>query len=337
MPRTKTTIPPAGILQPSPVPSQPWSHIALDFITGLPHSEGNTTTLTIVDRFSKVEHFVPLNKLPTALEAAQLLVQHFFFPPLNFPQHPVELRTTVHLTGMESFLYNFGSQCDSHLRSSPQSNGQAERCNWELDVVLRWVINNNHNSWCKQLPWVENFHNNHTSSATGISPFKISLVYNPHLFPEEESKTLVPSVQQHISRWRKVWKQARRALMRSVLQNKKFADYYCSSAPTYAVGQKMWLSTRDIDLKDFPKKLCPRFIEPFRVEKIINQSAIRLHLPASLRVHHTFHVSLIKLVRTSPLTPPAVTLPPTWFLNDDPIHTVRTLGWLRTRGTIMGP
>lgn len=70
--------PPAGLLQPLPIPPRPWSHIAVDFITGLPPSEGNDTILTIVDRFSKAVHFVPLPKLPSALETANLLVSHVF-------------------------------------------------------------------------------------------------------------------------------------------------------------------------------------------------------------------------------------------------------------------
>ncbi|TWW74436.1 Retrovirus-related Pol polyprotein from transposon opus [Takifugu flavidus] len=69
---------PAGLLQPLPVPRRPWTHIALDFITGLPQSVGNTVILTITDRFSKMAHFVPLPKLPSAKEMAQLVIQHVF-------------------------------------------------------------------------------------------------------------------------------------------------------------------------------------------------------------------------------------------------------------------
>uniref|UniRef100_A0A9J7YQW1 Gypsy retrotransposon integrase-like protein 1 n=1 Tax=Cyprinus carpio carpio TaxID=630221 RepID=A0A9J7YQW1_CYPCA len=70
--------PPAGLLRPLPVPSRPWSHIALDFVTGLPPSSGNTVILTVVDRFSKAAHFIPLPKLPSAQETAQIMVDHVF-------------------------------------------------------------------------------------------------------------------------------------------------------------------------------------------------------------------------------------------------------------------
>lgn len=58
-----TNQPPQGLLQPLPIPHRPWSHISLDFITGLPPSNHITTILTIVDRFSKAVHFIPLIKL----------------------------------------------------------------------------------------------------------------------------------------------------------------------------------------------------------------------------------------------------------------------------------
>lgn len=71
---TKTS----GLLHPLPVPHCRWSHISLDFVTALPPSQDNTVNLTVVDRFSKMVHFVPLPKLPSAKETANLLLEHVF-------------------------------------------------------------------------------------------------------------------------------------------------------------------------------------------------------------------------------------------------------------------
>lgn len=54
----------AGLLLPLPIPSHPWSHIALDFITGLRPSGGSSEILTVIDCFSKSAHFSALPKLP---------------------------------------------------------------------------------------------------------------------------------------------------------------------------------------------------------------------------------------------------------------------------------
>lgn len=70
--------PPAVLLQPLPIPKRPWSHISIDFVTGLPVSRGMTTIFTIIDRFSKSCHLIPLRELPTASQTAQLLIKHLF-------------------------------------------------------------------------------------------------------------------------------------------------------------------------------------------------------------------------------------------------------------------
>uniref|UniRef100_A0A8C5MK70 Gypsy retrotransposon integrase-like protein 1 n=1 Tax=Leptobrachium leishanense TaxID=445787 RepID=A0A8C5MK70_9ANUR len=61
---------PVGLLQPLPTPKRPWSHLSMDFIVDLLKSKGHTVVLTVVDRFSKMAHFIPVPKLPTAKELA---------------------------------------------------------------------------------------------------------------------------------------------------------------------------------------------------------------------------------------------------------------------------
>lgn len=67
-----------GLLQPLAIPSRPWAEISMDFVTGLPGSQGNTTVLTVVDRFSKMIRFIALPKLPSAKETAEIMINHVF-------------------------------------------------------------------------------------------------------------------------------------------------------------------------------------------------------------------------------------------------------------------
>lgn len=48
---------PVGLLKPLPVPQTPWLDIAMDFIKGLPSSNGMIVILTMVDRLTKFDYF----------------------------------------------------------------------------------------------------------------------------------------------------------------------------------------------------------------------------------------------------------------------------------------
>ena len=67
-----------GPLRPLDVPNSPWSSVSFDFIVGLPMSDGFNAIFVVIDRLTKMGHFIPLLDTATAPDVASLYFKHVF-------------------------------------------------------------------------------------------------------------------------------------------------------------------------------------------------------------------------------------------------------------------
>lgn len=178
-PATRTrhhTRPNLDLLQPLPVLHCPWSHLC-----GLCHRPA-----TIRWENGHPYHRGPLLQDGLLCAPVQAPISKVDCPAASPPRLSpswdscgcgLRQGVPVLFCVLAGVLQPAGSQ------GQPQSNGQTERMDQEMETAL----------WCMvHLLWVEYAHNTLTSSATSLSPFQCAYVYEPPLFPPWKGKHPAP-------------------------------------------------------------------------------------------------------------------------------------------------
>ena len=277
-------------------------------------------------------HFVPLTKLPSASETAQLLVTHVI-GLYGIPRDIVSDRFQFIARFWKAFCTLLGITVSLTSGFHPQSNGQTEQANQSLETVLRCLCAHNLASWSTQLPWAEYAINGHMSAASKLSPFECCLGYQPPLFPSQEEEVGVSSVVAFIRRCKRTWRATSTNLVRAAECMKEQADRRQRPAPTYRVGQRVGLATKDIPIRGGTRKLAPEYVGPFTISHVISPTAVRLRIPSTMRrIHPTFHISQVKPAVTHALASAPVGPPPPRVIDGGETYTVWWLMECRRQG-----
>jgi hypothetical protein len=144
---------PVDLLLPLPVPQGVWSDIAIDFIEALPRVRGKSVILTVVDRFSKYSHFIPLAHPYSAKSVAQA-----FFADIvrlhGVPQSIVSDRDPIFMsTFWRELMRLVGTKLHMTTAFHPQSDGQSEAANRVIIMYLRCLTGDRPHHWLQWLPW----------------------------------------------------------------------------------------------------------------------------------------------------------------------------------------
>ena len=286
---------PFGLLQPLPVPDRPWGSVSLDFIVDLPPVHGFDSVLVVVDRLTKLAHFIACSKTATAEQTADLFLDHVV-------RHHGLPDSIVSDRGPQ-FSSRFWRRLWSLLRAStnlssghhPQSNGQTERVNQVLEQYLRCYATYDQSNWVRSLPLAEFAYNNADHESIGMSPFLATYGVRPRLsFDQPPPVPLVPSAEARVRALADLHAMLKANLREAQGRHKRNADVLRREAPDLAPGSKVWLHRAHIKTTRPSDKLDYKKLGPYIVKRKVNAVAYELELPPALSIHPVFHVSLLE-------------------------------------------
>ncbi|PKU83407.1 RNA-directed DNA polymerase [Dendrobium catenatum] len=283
-----------GLYLPLPTPDSIWEDLSLDFVLGLPRTRtGADSIMVVVDRFSKMAHFIPCKKTYDAVHVARL----FFKEIVRLHGVPRSLTSDRDVKFVSHFWRELWKRLHTELNLSsayhPQTDGQTEVVNRTLGNMLRCLVQDHPKKWEEVLSQAEFAFNSMPNRSTGHCPFSIVYTKMPNHVVDVAvlPKCRSTAASQAADQFKNIVDRVHAQLTESNRKYKEQADLH-KRFKSFEPGDLVMLRVRKERLPmGTYTKLSPRKIGPFPVLRKINDNAYVIDLPAELHTSSTFNVS----------------------------------------------
>ena len=290
---------PAGLLQPLQIPEWKWEEIGMDFITGLPRtSSGHDSIWVVVDRLTKVAHFIPVHTTYTGKRLAELYLARIMCLH-GVPKKIVSDRGSQFTSKFwQKLQEELGTRLNFSTAYHPQTDGQTERVNQILEDMLRACALDFGGAWDKSLPYAEFSYNNSYQSSLQMAPFEAlyGRKCRTPLFWDQTGERQLFGTEVLTEAEEKV-RTVRERLRIAQSRQKSYADNRRREL-TFEAGDYVYLRVtplRGVHRFQTKGKLAPRFVGPYRILERRGEVAYQLELPSNMvGIHDVFHVSQLK-------------------------------------------
>jgi hypothetical protein len=246
---------PYGLLHPLPIPKGSWLSLSIDFITDLPLANGKDSIFVVVDRLTKIAHFIPYTKTITVEETAKLFLTIF----IVFIDFQMILSWTrglnLLLISGEEFFQLLGMKINLSTACHPRTDGQIERVNQILKQYLYCTVNYQQDDWIDLLPLAEFAYNNIVHSSTKQTPFFSNYGHHLRADPFQVKDVGSPTAEDLATHLAAIHDELAFQLYEAQDHYKDYADRNRKIHSNFHIGDYVWLLRRNIQTKRPSKKL----------------------------------------------------------------------------------
>jgi transposase InsO family protein len=304
--------PPAGKPRPLAIPDRPWQHITMDFVGPLPSSGSYNAVAVVVDRFSKMAHFLPTTDKAAAPDTARLFINGVYRLH-GLPESIVCDRDKQFVSAFwRSLMSQLGVTVSLSTANHPQTDGQTERVNRVMKEMVRAYINAKQDNWVQLLPLLEFAYNSSVHDSTGYAPFQVVRGYVPASAADRAAARQQQQQQQQVAvasrgpshaaermalHLQDVHTEVKANIAKAQLKQEQQLSKR-RSAVQFKAGDRVLLSSALLrDLKaPGSRSLHRKFFGPFSIVKMVGPNAAELEFPLNWsRIHNVVNVGFLRL------------------------------------------
>lgn len=278
-----------------------WTHVAADFMMGLPATMDPSTrkltvdsVLVVIDRFSHRVRLLPCHSTITSQGTATLFSRQVFAVH-GYPL-ALYLDRDSKFTGKAFQQLCASKSIDLRFATTDKHVSIAERAIRSVQTALRAVTNTKGDDWLDYLPDVEFAINSLPSTTTEVTPFELDLGYRPRwpgLPLQAVSSASLQDLRADHQRFVNVAQDAlRRAREARAAESDKL-----KVKRALRVGDSVYVATShlNVDLsRNNSGKLTDRFTGPYIITEALANDNFRIELPFNSKANAVFHSSKLK-------------------------------------------
>ena len=196
---------------------------------------------------------------------------------------------------MKEFYSMIGVKANLSTAFHPQTDGQTEWVNQEIEVYLQAYVNHLQDDWAEWLSTAEFALNNCEHSVTGQTLFFLKYGRHPWNGGIRPPTEVNPAADEWLAKLTESRRAAKEAMEKAAVAMKKSYDVGKRPSQEYSKGDLVWLDTRNLKMDRPSKKLDNKHAGPFTIEEKVGPAGYWLKLPQAWRIRRVFNELLLTL------------------------------------------